>query len=479
MLLLSKILINNNYLKVILLSFLFICCAPNEKEKIYSEELQSLISYVQDKSDFNYTIKDTIKSKGASVYRVKMNSGSWLTKELVNEPIWWHWIDIVIPDTLDTSTSLLFIGGGSKFDNDLFLDSLSIQKAIETKSIISHISNIPFQPLKFISSDSIERYEDNLIAYGWNKFLQGGAKKEDAEWLARFPMTRAVVRAMDVIQEITSGSEHAVKKFFISGASKRGWTTWTTAAVDKRVMGIAPLVIDVLNLVPSFDHHYKLYGDWSPAVNDYVEFHIMDWMNTKEFKKLMNYIEPYQFKELFTMPKLIINGTIDEFFATDSWKFYWEDIPDKKYLQYVPNGNHGLTEGYRYKNIFSFYDRLIHSRNLPEMEWHIEKDVFHLNLGIDIPYSISLWKINNPNSRDFRIWEVGRNWKKINIKSNKFGKYEIAAPMSDGYTASLVEVVFYPNSESPITLTTGTHVLPNKYSFSSYKSKIKTEENDK
>ena len=196
-------------------------------------------------------------------------------------------------------------------------------------------------------------------------------------------------------------------------------------------------------------------------------------MNTKEFKKLMNYVEPYQFKELFTMPKLIINGTIDEFFATDSWKFYWEDIPDKKYLQYVPNGNHGLTEGYRYKNIFSFYDRLIHSRNLPEMEWHIEKDVFHLNLGIDIPYSISLWKINNPNSRDFRIWEVGRNWKEIEIKSNKSGKYEIVAPMGEGYTASLVEVVFYPNSKTPITLTTGTHVLPNKYSFSSYKSKLK------
>ena len=318
-------------------------------------------NYVQDKSDFNYTIKDTIKYKGASLYRINMNSGKWLTKELVNEPLWWHWIDVVVPDSIDTSASLLFIGGGSKFENGIFLDSLSVQKAIETKSIISHVSNIPFQPLKFQSSDSIERYEDNLIAYGWNQFLQGGAKKGDVEWLARFPMTRAVVRAMDVIQEITSSKENAVKKFFISGASKRGWTTWTTAAVDNRVMGMAPLVIDLLNLVPSFDHHYKVYGDWSPAVNDYVEFQIMDWMNTKEFKKLMNYVEPYQFKELFTMPKLIVNGTIDEFFVTDSWKFYWEDIPDKKYLQYVPNGNHGLTEGYRYQNVFSFYDlSLIH-----------------------------------------------------------------------------------------------------------------------
>ena len=61
----------------------------------------------------------------------------------------------------------------------------------------------------------------------------------------------------------------------------------------------------------------------------------------------------------------------------------------------------------------------------------------------------------------------------IEIKSNKSGKYEIIAPMGEGYTASLVEVVFYPNSKTPITLTTGTHVLPNKYSFSSYKSKLK------
>ena len=479
MTLILKIFKNNNYLKILVFSILLNSCSSNEKSKIYSEEIQTLVNYVQDKSDFNYTIKDTIKYNGASLYRIKMNSGKWLTKELVNEPLWWHWIDVVVPDSIDTSASLLFIGGGSKFENGIFLDSLSVQKAIETKSIISHVSNIPFQPLKFHSSDSIERYEDNLIAYGWNQFLQGGAKKGDVEWLARFPMTRAVVRAMDVIQEITSSKENAVKKFFISGASKRGWTTWTTAAVDNRVMGMAPLVIDLLNLVPSFDHHYKVYGDWSPAVNDYVEFQIMDWMNTREFKKLMNYVEPYQFKELFTMPKLIVNGTIDEFFVTDSWKFYWEDIPDKKYLQYVPNGNHGLTEGYRYQNVFSFYDRLIHSRDLPQMKWHIEKDVFHLDLGIDTPYNISLWKINNPNSRDFRIWEVGRNWKKIVVENNKSGKYEITAPIDEGFTASLVEVVFYPDSEAPITLTTGTQVLPNKYSFSSYESKIKTKEEGK
>lgn len=30
---------------------------------------------------------------------------------------------------------------------------------------------------------------------------------------------------------------------------QRGWTTWTTGAVDKRVIGMVPIVEDALNLV--------------------------------------------------------------------------------------------------------------------------------------------------------------------------------------------------------------------------------------
>lgn len=34
----------------------------------------------------------------------------------------------------------------------------------------------------------------------------------------------------------------------VAGGSKRGWTTWTTAAVDKRVFGAIPIVMDMLDL---------------------------------------------------------------------------------------------------------------------------------------------------------------------------------------------------------------------------------------
>ena len=106
------------------------------------------------------------------------------------------------------------------------------------------------------------------------------------------------------------------------------------------------------------------------------------------------------------------------------------------------------------------------------MDWKIYDDIFHINVGNNVPHQISLWQINNPVNRDFRIWEVGRNWKKTKIKSNKLGEYKLKAPSSNGFTASLIEVVFYQNSSTPITLTSGTYVLPDKYPFEPYKQEV-------
>ncbi len=105
------------------------------------------------------------------------------------------------------------------------------------------------------------------------------------------------------------------------------------------------------------------------------------------------------------------------------------------------------------------------------MEWSIKKNKFNLDIDNKIPHEINLWKINNPKARDFRIWEVGRNWKKTSIPKNSIGHYEITAPDNLGFTASLVEVIFYPNSDNPLVLTTGTVVLPDTYPFESYEPK--------
>jgi len=50
-------------------------------------------------------------------------------------------------------------------------------------------------------------------------------------------MTKSAVRAMDTVSAFfeKKGGPH-VSCFVVVGASKRGWTAWTGAAVDKRVV---------------------------------------------------------------------------------------------------------------------------------------------------------------------------------------------------------------------------------------------------
>ena len=68
------------------------------------------------------------------------------------------------------------------------------------------------------------------------------------------------------------------------------------------------------------------------------------------------------------------------------------------------------------------------------------------------------------------------SWQKLGKKeigTSDSGIYKIDVPKGDGYTASLVEIVFYPDSDSPLTLTTGTNVSPDKYDHEPYQTSMK------
>ena len=71
--------------------------------------------------------------------------------------------------------------------------------------------------------------------------------------------------AQDFIPQVTD-PETQINDFVVTGYSKRGWTTWLTAAVDDRVRGIIPGVFDNPNQGPQMVHHYAVYGFFSEAV---------------------------------------------------------------------------------------------------------------------------------------------------------------------------------------------------------------------
>ena len=430
----------------------------------------SMKDYIEStKSEFSYEIEDIIYEEEWTGFHIKMISGEWLDKKKVDNVEWSHYVDIVIPNDTETDTGIMFIDSGVTDDKYFRLDSISIGYALKTKSIIVNIHNITFQPVNFLDSEQESFVEDDLIAYSWNQFLEGGAKKKDIEWLPRLPMTRAVVRSMDLAQEIALQNNKQLSEFVVSGASKRGWTAWTTAAVDDRVVGVVPIVIDMLNLVPSFENHYRSYGEFSPAVQDYVNYNIQDWMGTDEFKELMGYVEPYSFIDKFTMPKYIINAGSDEFFSTDSWRFYYDELADNKLIRYIPNTNHSLNGRYLNQDLISFFYRIVNNIDLPTLNWELIDDNLQVTLDYKGEYLVSIWRAFNEDGRDFRLWQEGELWQQTKINRNENNIFNIKLDSQEvGYQAIMVEFVLDYDSDFPMKISTGPYVIPDSYTYEKY-----------
>ena len=401
----------------------------------------------------------------AQITVIDLTSQAWLTTNEVNRTVWKHWLTLVRPKDLTQKTALLFItGGGNKDAKPPKPNGELIQVALATKSVVAELKMVPNQPLVF-GNDGRERVEDDLIAYTWDKFLRTG----DERWPARLPMTKSAVRAMDTVTAYTGSAEGgglAVETFVVAGGSKRGWTTWTTAAVDKRVVGICPIVIDLLNIEPSFKHHYSAYGFYAPAVGNYVEQGIMDWQGTPEYRALMKIEEPFEYRDRLTMPKLMLNACGDQFFLPDSSQFYFDQLLGPKFLRYVPNTDHSMKESDAYQTLTAWHHALINHTPLPRFSW-TEDGPATIRVSVkDAPKSVKLWQATNPKARDFRLETLGPAWRSTDLTANAQGEYvgAVTTP-ADGWTAYMVEMAFDVGAPAPLKLTTPVRVTPASLPF--------------
>src|SRR3954454_23897210 len=109
-------------------------------------------------------------------------------------------------------------------------------------------------------------------------------------------MVKGVVRAMDAVQAWAKrGDKPAVTRFVVTGASKRGWTTWLTGAVDKRVLAIAPMVIDTLNMKAQKRHALEVWGRQSEQIDDYTSRGLTELYETEAGRKLWMMVDPYAY----------------------------------------------------------------------------------------------------------------------------------------------------------------------------------------
>jgi PhoPQ-activated pathogenicity-related protein len=131
-------------------------------------------------------------------------------------------------------------------------------------------------------------------------------------------------------------------------------------------------------------------------------------------------VDPWTYRERFTMPKLIVLGNNDLYWSTDALNLYWDALPGEKYISYTPNAGHDLTErdaagkklnaDRAINNVCAFIRYQLSGKSLPKLGWkHGTRPDGSLELTITAapsPQQARLWYARS-DTRDFRKarWE--------------------------------------------------------------------------
>ena len=350
-------------------------------------------------ASYGWVLKRTGRVLAAEYAELILTSQTW------RDVVWKHQLFVVRPHSMppDVKHALLFISGGSWRDDietgvgNVPGDAqLYVTLAEVLKAPIAVLLHVPHQPIFG------GKYEDAAIAHTFDEYL----KTNDPEWPLLLPMVKSAVRGMDAVQEFTRRDWSLdLQTFTVTGASKRGWTTWLTSAVDSRVTALAPMVIDVLNFGPQMAHQEASYGEPSRQIRDYTERGLHRVLQSKRGQSLVAIVDPYHYRQDLTQPKLIILGTNDPYWTVDALNLYWDDLVGDKYILYVPNNAHGLRDyGRVFGSLNALHQHAGRARSLPQLSWQYEDDeqAVRLTVRSDPPAErIVAWMATAP-TRDFR-----------------------------------------------------------------------------
>ncbi|RYD32837.1 MAG: PhoPQ-activated pathogenicity protein [Verrucomicrobiaceae bacterium] len=376
--------------------------ALSAKDAPLPQELSTYLAKAEPES--GWTLKAKSEFGECDYWHLNLKSQVW------QDIPWEHDLVIFKPKNVTSEGKMVLLNEGGSFKPDKAMYGAFL--ANKMKVPVAIVLGVPKQPL----FDG--KREDDLIAETFIRYLETG----DASWPLLFPMVKTVVKAMDAVGEFT-GKDWGVKtdKFLLTGASKRGWTTWLTASSDPRVFAIAPMVIDVLNIPAQLPLQMDRFGKPSEQISPYTSRGLIPLGETAAAKRLWSMVDPYTYRAKYTMPKLILLGNNDPYWSPDALNVYWDETPGDKYISYTPNAGHNLMEvdasGIRQPlpmraldNITAFVRAQFTGVALPKLGWkHGEAADGKLSLTVtaDQPAKEARLWIAKSATKDFRKarWE--------------------------------------------------------------------------
>lgn len=387
--------------------------------------------------------------------------GSWRTLRLVSQRWrgveWSHELSMYRPAGAGGATMLFGIdgGGSAKIPTK---GPLPITDTIRLLATVAEAANmpaaiirqVPYQPM----FDGL--VEDGLIAHSFEQFVRTG----DPSWPLLLPMVKAAVEGMHAAGRVAR-AEWGIdpQGFVVSGASKRGWTTWLTAAVDPRVVAAVPMVIDMLSMERQLRLQVESFGTLSEKLDDYTSRGIEKLVATPRGRELVAIVDPYNYRQELTLPKLIALGTNDPYWPLEALEVYRDGLRGPCWVSYSPNSGHGLPPE-RIAGLLAAMGRhAAGERPLPRIDWRFEPDAAGGRCVLQTdeePAEVLLWRAESP-SRDFRK----ARWTAAPVPAAGRERMVAIERPASGFGAALLQCR-YERTPWPLLLTTGVQVVGSK-----------------
>lgn len=388
----------------------------------------ALLEYVnRPDNSFSFTQEESLPAGTATFHVLRLTSQEWRGIE------WRHRLTVIVPASVEhPGTALIHVTAGSnREERPLNPEGRELRMAID----MANQARLPVAVLEHVPNQPLLRdlYEDDLIAYTFARQLETG----DTDWPLLFPMVKSATRAMDAVtaflqQETGAGPD----EFILTGASKRGWTTWLTAAVDSRVAAIAPMVFDILNFAPQLELQRASFEGYSEMIRAYEEQNLFALLSTEAGMALGQAVDPFTYRKLLTMPKLILLGTNDPYWSVDAAGLYFADLPGPKHLFYAANAGHRIDSSMN-ATLLAFVRKTLDGAGMPDLEWEHSPANGELTATWDEADGEAwLWTAES-STRDFNT----ADWTRTRLDGRQTATAILETP-TEGFSARYIEVRF-------------------------------------